>query len=92
MLMIENRKYIRFSPDENTLIDVELDGKSITGLATQEAYKGCSGIFVVNDKLQKDLKVKIKIGKLDQVDAIIRWTKPLEDKALEVGFEFEIDK
>ncbi len=88
--MENKRKHTRFDPDTNTIVAIDVDGFKLIGLATQEAFKGCSAIFINNDVLKKDTLVKIKVGQLDEVRGIIRWTAGAGEKATEVGFEFDV--
>lgn len=86
--MKSDRKHIRFEPDNNALIHIHVNDQNFTGLALTEAYKGCSGVFILNDVLKSDLEVSLKIGDIQIKRAIIRWTKMVNDKLLEAGFEY----
>jgi hypothetical protein len=84
------RQSIRFHADENTFIILVLDdGHEIDGLCINEARKGCSGVFVANTLLEKDVKCSLKVGKLDPIQSTIRWVKHLDDEVMKVGFEFD---
>lgn len=85
-----NRKHIRFAPDENTLITITLPGgNDLVGLAFSEAYAGCGGVFI-NNHLANSMKVgdifALRIGSLDIENAEVRWIKQVDEHITKAGF------
>ena len=88
--MSTSRKYIRFKPDQNTLVNVtQANGKSFVGLGLSEAYGGCGAVFVNHQQFQLHEYVKLKIGEISIETAEVRWIKVLNENVIEVGFEFK---
>ena len=85
------RNNIRFSPDENTLITIELEEeKTIVGLAFSEAHGGYAGIFTNNSlvsKLTVDQRISVKLGSLENRNSQIKWIKQIDDDVIKIGFE-----
>lgn len=86
-----SRKHIRFSPDENTLIEVSLPGdKTCIGLAYSEAYGGFAGVFIKSlssESIKVDDVFPIKIGHIDCERAQVRWAKVTDENLIEIGFQ-----
>jgi len=86
------RNFIRFSPDENTLILVKFEDGSIkTGIAFSESHGGCGGVFRKSDNYQLDMKCKIQVGKLPLSFARLAWIDPVDEYFDKLGFEYLAD-
>ena len=87
--MEQKRKHIRFQPDENTFIFVNLDDDIVHGgLCISESHGGCSGVFHLSENFVIGKMCYLKVGKLDSICADIRWITPLDDTVVKVGFEY----
>ena len=83
------RNFIRFSPDENTLILVKFEDGSIkTGIAFSESHGGCGGIFRNADNYQVDMNCRIQVGKLPVSYARLAWIEPVDNHFVKLGFEY----
>lgn len=83
------RNFIRFSPDENTLILVKFEDGSIkTGIAFSESHGGCGGVFRVADNYQIDMNCRIQVGKLPVSYARLAWIEPVDSHFVKLGFEY----
>ncbi|MBT4792032.1 MAG: hypothetical protein HON90_10710 [Halobacteriovoraceae bacterium] len=87
--MQNQRRHIRFEPDDNTIILVVLDSEPcFSGLCISEAQGGASGVFLTNLKLKVGEMCYIKVGKLDSISSEIVWIKELDNEVVKVGFKY----
>lgn len=87
--MKNKRKFIRFEPDENTYVLVDIQDEAIhSGLALSESQGGCCGVFKSNSLYKTGEMVYIKVGKMDPISAEIRWVKELDNDVMKLGFEY----
>ncbi len=83
------RKFIRFEPDENTYVLLNIQDEEIhSGLCLTESQGGCSAVFKNNPLYRAGEMVMVKVGKLDPTSAEIRWVSELDKDVVKVGFEF----
>lgn len=83
------RKYIRFTPDDNTIVECLIDDRVIKGVALTEAYGGCSAVFAHNSEhLKPDMIVTLVVGNMNISSAQVKWTKMHTDLILEAGFQY----
>lgn len=88
--MENQRKHIRFTPDENTimLLNLEEDKDTLCGLCISESQGGCSGLFINHPGFKAGKMVYIKVGKLDAIGAEIRWVTELDKDSVKIGFSY----
>lgn len=83
------RNYIRFSPDENTLILVKFaDGNIKTGMAFSESHGGCGGMFRKCDSYKVEMTCKVQVGKLPISLARLAWIDSVDEYFDRLGFEY----
>ena len=87
--MSNNRKHIRFLPDENTFILVKGQSEKVhSGLCVDESQSGCAGVFVKHEDLIPKKMTMLKVGNLDAIPAEIRWVRVLDEDVVRVGFQY----
>lgn len=87
--MTNPRRHIRFEPDDNTFILAKGESeKTHSGICLNESQSGCSGVFRKHDDLIPKKMIILKVGKLEVVDAEVRWTKILDTDLVKVGFHY----
>ncbi len=86
--MENQRKHIRFTPDESTIIllNLEEDSDTLCGLCITESQGGCSGVFINHNGFKAGRMVYLKVGKLDPIGAEIRWVTELDKDTVKIGF------
>jgi hypothetical protein len=83
------RKHIRFEAEDKTFITLKFDEDSIHGgLGLSESTGGCSGVFKNVDKFFAGVICEIKVGKLEPMQAEIRWVEELDKDIIKVGFQY----
>jgi len=90
-----NRKHIRFTPDplDTAFIDISKDTNSfhpsINALIVDEApMGGCGVILKTFPALKQGFCLKIKVGKMEPLNGVVRWIRPLDAEFSRVGIEF----
>jgi hypothetical protein len=87
--MDNKRRHIRFEPEENTFVFVNIDNENVHGgLCTSESQSGCSGVFRTCGSFVAGKMVYVKVGALDALSAEIKWVSELDKDTLKVGFEY----
>lgn len=88
--MENQRKHIRFIPDDHTFILVNLEdsNETLCGLCVSESQGGCSGLFLNHNGFKAGEMVYIKVGKLESVAAEIRWVTELDKDCVKIGFAY----
>lgn len=101
MTKFVNRSKIRFLPDNNELglisFDLEEFSQDIAALIINESLHGVC--LVVNRKLipttvtiNIGLMLLVKAGKLDPMEAVVRWVKEIDEELVRIGIEYKIEK
>ncbi|MNK80910.1 hypothetical protein D3C87_1006430 [compost metagenome] len=85
---------IRFQPDplDHALIDFQFETAPFepeaVGLILNESYAGCALVIKTTKLLNKDQKIKVKVGRIDPMMAKVIWVQPLEASLVKVGIQF----
>lgn len=83
------RKHIRFQPDDNTYIMVQVDNDVVySGLCVSESQGGCSAAFLNNPAFIAGTMCYVKVGKLEPISAEIRWVTELDSDLVKIGFQY----
>ncbi len=87
---MEKRKYIRFNPDENSLIELlfkDEDGnvKKAVGLISDESYHGCGAVFRKKFPFKRGDMINATVGKIINIEAEIIWIQKMDDIFIKVG-------
>ncbi len=93
--MPHNRKHIRFKPDplDYAVIDTDIEqpqfkGKFVGLIIDESPMGGCSLVALNFQKLEAAQEIKIKVGRLDPMPAVIRWVKEIQPDVFRYGVEF----
>ncbi len=86
------RKKIRYAPDEevHALLRRDEGGPAQVGLIFDESYTGCSLVVVLleKDSFKSGDTVTVKVGKLHEMPAEVKWVKRLEDRVVRLGLSY----
>jgi hypothetical protein len=89
----QQREHVRYRPNANTiaLIDVYEGGSdftpSVTGLVTEESFKGARVVTTNNEYWVENAKIKIKMGDAEPKTAQIRWLKQIDFNTIVLGLQ-----
>jgi hypothetical protein len=97
-LSLHTRKHIRFAPDQGTVAQIDLDATNAefnpvhTALIAEESFGGV-GLVLMNtpklaNKLQIGDRIKVQVGKLDPMQAEIRWRVDLDSRVIRLGIMY----
>lgn len=85
--MEDQRKHIRFQPDEDTYIIIKLEDDTIySGLCIDESQSGSAGVFINHYNFTPGKMCLMKVGKLDAISAEIKWVTELDNDVVKIGF------
>lgn len=90
----KKRKYIRYSPEEDTVVYFYVKGRDSTkkihaiGLVTTEAKGGFSCVMLSGTAPDKDDICLTKVGVLALLKSECVWKEKLADDIVRVGFKY----
>lgn len=79
------RKFIRFKPDEGTAALVD---QISWGLVVDEAFGGCGLVMLGREKYQPGDLCQIQIGEIGPLRARVAWRLKVSDDVIKIGLEF----
>ncbi len=84
---------IRFQPDPDTLAELGVRltkslGVTLFGLVANESRGGCALVLHTEVKLKEGLSCVVRVGRLPDARAEIRWVKELDKNLVKVGLEY----
>lgn len=87
------RKGLRFTSDANTMASLKVIRDDavfgFTSVVINESRNGCNVALPVVD-LKKGEAIQIQLGHFNAVDALIRWTKVIDEDIMRVGIEYKL--
>lgn len=91
---MKKRKYIRFKPEENTVVYFNIPGRESSkkihalGLVFEESAAGFGCLMLSEQAPQAEEVCFVKLGPFSTVKAICIWRNNLDASAAKVGFKY----
>jgi hypothetical protein len=88
------RKSIRFSPDEGAyaLIDIDLDSPvfkpSVPALVFSESHGGCGLVLLATEKILVGDIIRVRVGNLPVCKAEVRWREEIDPTTVKIGLQY----
>lgn len=86
------RKNLRFASDANTLASIKVvreDGVlGFSSIVINESRNGCNVVLPIVD-LHKGEIIQIQLGNFNSIEALVRWTKVVDNDIMRVGIEYK---